>query len=62
MKPDKETQEVIAEGEKVIDFVQSSGWLDARKKLYSKLITVDSISSIPNEMDATAQLDEMRIR
>src|SRR4051812_10539068 len=62
MKLDSETQQVLLEGDKIIDFVKSEGWQNARRKLYTKLITVDSISSIPDQMDAAAQLDEMRIR
>lgn len=44
---DKETKEILSENEKIASFVGSDPWKIIKKKLYSKLITLDSVSAIP---------------
>lgn len=45
-KPDQETQKILTEGQKIEAFVSSQDWKLIKEKLFSKLITVDSIASI----------------
>ena len=46
---DKETQEVYKEGEKWENFVKSADWQDAKKKLYEKMFTFDSLSQVTGD-------------
>ena len=58
MKPNKETAKILSDGQKIEDFVKSDGWKLARKMLYDKLITLDSIASVPK----TGLTDEQKLR
>lgn len=59
---DKETQKVMSQGQKIADFVNSDSWQLIRKKLYDKLITIDSIMEIPSNMSNEQRLQEIGIR
>lgn len=43
---DKETRDVLAEGERWENFVSSPGWQEAKVRLLSKLAEFNSVSSI----------------
>ena len=60
---DKETDKLVAEQKKIYDFVKSDDWSLIKKKLFDKLITIDSIASVPKEgKSAESMLLEYRTR
>lgn len=63
MKLDKDTQKILSDGEKMEEFVKGEGWALAKKKLYDRLITLDSISSVPKKgFTPERRLKEFEIR
>lgn len=42
----EETKKVLSDGEKIRDLMNNDGWKIAKEKLFSKLITLDSITSV----------------
>ena len=56
---DKETQEILAEGDRIEEFVKSQYWETVKKRLTDKIDTLDKLSSLPVEGDIQA---EIRIR
>lgn len=48
-KPNKETQKIFNEGEKIAEWVKNESWQLVKKKLYDKLITTDSIITTPTD-------------
>jgi len=61
MELDKETQKMLSDGEKIADFVNSSAWKLVKDKLVNRLITLDSISSMPT-MDKDEFYVQAKIR
>lgn len=60
---DKDTQKVLSEGEKITNLVDSDEWKTARKKLYDKLITLDSLSGVPKEGKTNEDIiNELKVR
>lgn len=59
---DKETREALAEGEKVIRWVDSEDWKHVKGFLNSKLIQMDSISAIPSDLKVEDKIREIDIR
>lgn len=55
-KIDIETQQILTEGQQIERWVNSDDWKLVKKKLMSRLITVDSISSVPSENLSNEQL------
>jgi len=56
MELDKDTKKVIDDGQKMTDFVENDGWKLVKKKLFDKLITFDSISSVPKDKKSMEEI------
>lgn len=60
---DKETKKVLSDGEQINDLISSRGWSIAKKKLLQKVAILDSISSVPQDIqNPMNRLRELEIR
>lgn len=59
---DKETSDILNESEKIERFIDSEGWKIVKKKLFDKLITLDSISGVPKNKSSDDLLKDFMIR
>lgn len=59
---DKETQKILNDGQKIENFVESDDWKLIKKKLYSKLITFDSISGIVDDKKSMEEIGKEAIQ
>lgn len=59
---DKETRQILTDGEKIERFTESDGWKLVKQKLISKLAILNSISSVPKEMERDKLLREYELR
>lgn len=53
---DKKTQEVLAEGDKIEEFVKSTYWETVKSRLTDKINTLDKLSALPTEGDIQAEI------
>lgn len=53
---DKETQEILAEGDKIEEFVKSQYWETVKKRLTDKIEILDKLSSLPVEGDIHTEI------
>jgi hypothetical protein len=61
-KLDAETQKLLAEGQKRVDFVKSEEWAYAKAKLYASMGTLNSIVSLPVGVDESTLAREVLTR
>lgn len=59
---DKETTEILTEGESMRELTTSRGWRLAKIKLLDKIVELDSISSLETDRDAADMLQEINGR
>ncbi len=62
MAIEKDTKQILTEGEKIQDFVKSDGWQIVRKKLVDKLVLLDSIAAMPKEGSDATIVKQLKIR
>ena len=53
---EQDTQKILSEGEKLSNFVESDAWKLIRKKLFDKLITIDSIAGVPKDKKTNEEI------
>lgn len=61
-KLDKETKQVLSDGQKIEDLVTNDGWILAKRMLFMKMAELDSISSIDPEITGEERLRAIDVR
>lgn len=59
---DKETKQILTDGEKIEKFVESEGWKLVKQRLIKKLATLNSIDEVPKDLKSEDRLREYDIR
>lgn len=59
---DDETKKVVSEGERIENWVKSDDWKFIKKKLFNKLINVDSLNALPGDLSNEEFLREAAAR
>ena len=62
MKPDAETAKVMTDAQHLSDLIGSEGWKLARRKLYEKLVELDSVDAMLMDRDPESVMRELMVR